>query len=125
MAALWSGQKPADMSGSTTSPSVHAEVNTQSINTKQTRSPDFKRVLNQVAAFYLLTFIVDVPLDPLSFRDTCHAVRRAGAGGVCSPLARLGMENGMLITPTRSSIGIRDLRMALMRMASPLPAWIN
>lgn len=30
MAALWSGQKPADMSGSTTSPSVHKE--TENIN---------------------------------------------------------------------------------------------
>jgi len=44
---------------------------------------------------------------------------------VCSPLVRLGMENGMLMTPTRSSIGIRDLKMALIRIASPLPAWIS
>lgn len=29
------------------------------------------------------------------------------------------------MTPTRSSIGTRDLRMALILRASPLPAWIN
>ncbi|TNN62825.1 hypothetical protein EYF80_026900 [Liparis tanakae] len=35
------------------------------------------------------------------------------------------MENGMLMTPTRSSMGIRDLRIALMRIASPLPAYVG
>lgn len=41
------------------------------------------------------------------------------------PFFRLGMKNGMLMTPTRSSTGTRDLKIALIRMASPLPAWIN
>ena len=41
------------------------------------------------------------------------------------PVARVGMEKGMLMTPSKSWMGIRDLRMALMRTASPLPAWIN
>lgn len=41
------------------------------------------------------------------------------------PLLRLGIENGMLMTPTKSSMGISERRIALIRMASPLPAWIN
>lgn len=41
------------------------------------------------------------------------------------PLAMVGMWKGILITPTKSSSGIKDLRIDLILMASPLPAWIN
>ncbi len=41
------------------------------------------------------------------------------------PLASVGIRNGMLITPTRSSMGMSERRMARIRMASPFPAWIS
>lgn len=41
------------------------------------------------------------------------------------PFPKDGIWTGRLMTPTRSSMGTRDLRMALILRASPLPAWIN
>lgn len=41
------------------------------------------------------------------------------------PLAIVGIWKAMLITPTKSPSGIRDLRIDRILMASPLPAWIN
>lgn len=41
------------------------------------------------------------------------------------PLAMVGMWKGILITPTKSSSGIKDRRIDLILMASPLPAWIS
>lgn len=62
----------------------------------------------------------------ITYREALSSCKSGGVGaGCCSPFPKLGMQNGMLMTPKRSSIGISDLRMALIRMASPLPAWIN
>ena len=41
------------------------------------------------------------------------------------PLATVGIWKAMLITPTKSPNGIRDLKIDLILMASPLAAWIN
>lgn len=41
------------------------------------------------------------------------------------PFAMVGMWKAILITPTKSSSGIKDRRIDLILMASPLPAWIS
>lgn len=41
------------------------------------------------------------------------------------PLFREGSFNGMLIIPTKSSVGTRERRIDLIRMASPFPVWIS
>lgn len=41
------------------------------------------------------------------------------------PLFREGSFKGMLMIPTKSSVGTRERRIDLIRMASPLPAWIS
>lgn len=43
----------------------------------------------------------------------------------CWPFPNEGIWTGRLMTPTRSSIGTRDLRIARILRASPFPAWIN
>lgn len=42
-----------------------------------------------------------------------------------TPLPRVGICSGRLMMPTRSSRGTRERRMARIRRASPLPAWIS
>ena len=41
------------------------------------------------------------------------------------PLFREGSFKGMLMIPTKSSVGTRERRMDLIRMASPFPVWIS
>lgn len=41
------------------------------------------------------------------------------------PLFSEGSFNGMLMIPTRSSVGTRERRIDLIRMASPFPVWIS
>ncbi|KAL0602946.1 hypothetical protein AAY473_029161 [Plecturocebus cupreus] len=41
------------------------------------------------------------------------------------PLLREGSFKGILMIPTRSSVGTRERRMDLMRMASPFPVWMS
>lgn len=46
-------------------------------------------------------------------------------GTLFLPFAIVGMWKGILITPTKSSKGIKDRRMDRILIASPLPAWIS
>ena len=69
--------------------------------------------------------------------DPCTAHRvllRAGGPGEAGrtqssaiplPLFREGSFKGMLMIPTKSSVGTRERRMDLIRMASPFPVWIS
>jgi hypothetical protein len=41
------------------------------------------------------------------------------------PLFREGSLRGMLMIPTRSSVGTRERRMDRIRMASPFPVWMS
>lgn len=41
------------------------------------------------------------------------------------PLFREGSFKGMLMIPTKSSVGTRERRIDLIRMASPFPVWIS
>lgn len=41
------------------------------------------------------------------------------------PLFKEGSFRGMLIIPTKSSVGTRERRIDLIRMASPFPVWIS
>lgn len=41
------------------------------------------------------------------------------------PLFREGSFRGMLMIPTRSSVGTRERRMDRIRMASPFPVWMS
>lgn len=41
------------------------------------------------------------------------------------PLFREGSFKGMLMIPTKSSVGTRERRIDLIRMASPFPAWMS
>lgn len=65
MAALWSGQKPADMSGSTTNPSVHAQANTSIHTHTHTHARNMTKVeTNQVTVFYLCLHIFFLSVIP-------------------------------------------------------------
>lgn len=59
----------------------------------------------------------------------CERVAPGRLAGLSSatplPLFREGSFKGMLMIPTKSSVGTRERRMDLMRMASPFPVWIS
>lgn len=51
--------------------------------------------------------------------------RLAGPLEFLLPLFKEGSFRGMLIIPTKSSVGTRERRIDLIRMASPFPVWIS
>lgn len=63
-----------------------------------------------------------VPNDPVTLSNVLQGYKELE---LALPLATVGIWKAMLITPTKSPNGMSDLKIDLILMASPLPAWIN
>lgn len=103
MGALWSGQKLADMSGSVTEPSD-----------RQKRHPIVQKIITSREKLQLF-------IPKLCFAHITRAKLREPAPCWLVPLLMMGILRGMLMIPTRSSVGTRERRMARIRRASPFP----
>lgn len=105
MGALWSGQKQADMSGSVTLPS---EI----------------KIIKKRALSHLFCHFTEESGKPILFVtfvvDSIHKLIIT-----LLPLLTTGILSGMLIMPTRSSVGTKERKMARILRASPLPLFIS